>query len=240
MTSSDTGDSELAPRPKTTVSSVGSGGPVTFSAVRRAEAQRIAAERAAAEKAAAAAAAPPRPSLHSITGAPVLVRRRPPVTVRISQAFWIFATLAGAAAATYLFIIRKTHVTDIAERAREVDGSRATETYDSVAEILSWTVFGCIVAVLLVQIVAQVSYANRRPYIRWWMLGALLVLCVACPFARELVAFGDRGRPLALMMLAQAALLLLGLLFSVFPPALRWSAERHDVAERGSDSVAQV
>ncbi|MCX6501794.1 MAG: hypothetical protein NT132_05205 [Microbacterium sp.] len=215
---------------------------MTFSAVRRAEAQRIAAERAAAEKAAAAAQAPPRPSFDSVGGAPVLIRRHPPATVRASQFFWILATFAGASAATYLFLIRKAHVPDITERVRAVDGSRAPETYASVAEILSWTVFGVIVGLLLVQIVAQVSYANRRPRTRWWMLGALLVVCALLPFARELVAFGDRGRPLAVLLIAQAGLLLLGLLFAVMPPALRWTAERHDVAARdsGPDPAAQV
>ena len=225
MTNSDQNDKSNTP----TVALVGK--PVTLSAIRRAEAQRIAAERAAAE-ADANREAPPRPGLVDPTGAPVVVALPPPVTVRFSQFFWILSLLAGAVAVIYLFIIRKPHLEDIVAIVKEVDPARAEETYTTVADIISWSLFGVLVAVLLVQVTALVSYANRRPGIRWWMLGTLVVLVGVFFAARELVAFGDRGMPIAYLLAAQIGLLVLGFLFALLPPALRWTARGHDVAHR--------
>lgn len=207
------------------------GKPVTLSAIRRAEAQRIAAERAAAERE-SSREAPARPALVDRTGAPVVVKLPTPITVRFSQFFWILSLLVGAGAVVYLFVIRTAHLEDIAAIVQEVDPDRAEETYTTVADIISWTLFGLLVAILLVQVTAQVSYANRRPGTRWWMLGSLVVLAAVFVAARELVAFGDRGQPLAYLILGQMGLLVLGFFFALMPPALRWTKRGHDVAHR--------
>jgi hypothetical protein len=229
MASSERNDKSETP----TVALVG--GPVTLSAIRRAEAQRIAAERAA--EAATPREAPARPALSGREGPPVVVKLPAPVTVRFSQFFWILSLLVGAGAVVYLFIIRKAHLDDIVAIVREVDGTRADETYTTVADIISWTLFGVLVAILLVQITAQVSYANRRPGTRWWMLGAFVVQIAVFFAARELVAFGDRGRPIAVLLALQIGLVLLGFLFAMLPPALRWTARGHDVVRRDAEDL---
>ena len=230
MTSSDPSDKSGTP----TVALVGK--PVTLSAIRRAEAQRIAAERAAAE-AALTREAPARPATANLHGAPVIVKRRPPFTVALSQFLWIVSILVGTGAVVYLFIIRHAHLDDIVAMVREVDATRADETYRTVADIISWSLFGVLVAILLVQVTAQVSYAGRRPGTRWWMLGTLIVQIGVFFAARELVAFGPRGTPLAVMLAVQIGVVLAGLLFSVLPPALRWTARGHDVAPLGAGDV---
>jgi hypothetical protein len=160
--------------------------------------------------------------------------------VALSRFCWIASSLAGAVAAGYLFLIREPHLDAVAERVRGVDGTRADETYRTVADLMSWTLFGVLVAILLVHITTQVSYAGRRPGTRWWMLGLLLTLAGVLVAARELVAFGDRGTPLALMIAVQAGFLALGLLVSVLPPALRWTARGHDVAPHAAaESVSR-
>jgi hypothetical protein len=230
MTSSEPTDKSGTP----TVALVG--GPITLSAIRRAEAQRIAAEREAAE-AALTRQAPARPATGSPAGAPVIVKRRPPFTVALSQFFWIVSVLVGAGAVVYLFIIRNAHVDDMVTMVREVDATRADETYRSVADIISWSLFGVLVAILLVQVTALVSYAGRRPGTRWWMLGTLVVQIGVLFAARELVAFGTRGTPIAVLLALQIGFVLAGLLFSVLPPAMRWTARGHDVAPHRADEV---
>jgi hypothetical protein len=153
---------------------------------------------------------------------------------------WIVSILAGTGAVVYLFLIRSAHLDDIVTMVREVDASRADETYRTVADIISWSLFGVLVAILLVQVTAQVSYAARRPGTRWWMFGSLIVLVGVFFAARELVAFGERGAPLAVLLAVQAALVLLGLLFSLLPRALRWTRAGHDVApHRGADVIGR-
>ncbi|WP_460774511.1 hypothetical protein [Microbacterium sp. GXF7504] len=214
------------------------GGPVTFAAVRRAEAQRLAAERAAAEK--TPAPVPARPSLAAPQGAPVLVKQRQPFSVALSRGVWVIGTVVGMCAATYLLIIRTAHLETVAERAKTVDGGRAADTYTQVAEIATWTLFGAIVSMLLVQVAAQVSYANRRANARWWMLGTIVFGVALYPVAAEMVAFGDRGRPLALLLAGHTALMLLGLLFSWLPGALRWTRRRVDIVPHPYGTAATV
>lgn len=179
------------------------------------------------------ASAPDRPSLTGKDAAPVLVKLPPPVLVRISQAAWLTSLLAGGVAIVYLFVIRQAQLPDIAALVRTVDGSRADATYATTADILFWSVFTPLVAIVLAQIAMQVSFANRRPNVRWWQFGSILFQGGVLLIARELVVFGDRGLPLERILLVQLALAVLGLLISLLPTALRWTARRHDIRRAG-------
>lgn len=178
----------------------------------------------------ASARAPERPSLRDKPGAPVIVALPAPLVVRIAQTAWILSLLAGAFAVVYAFIIRVAQLPDIAEAIRGVDGSRAAETYDTAADILFWSVFGTVIALTLVQLTFIVSFSNRRPRMRWWLFGTLVVQCGVLLLTRELVAIGERGQPLVLGLVAQIGLGTIALLVSLLPPALRWTARRHDVS----------
>jgi len=175
------------------------------------------------------AAVPERPSLAGKDAAPVLVKAPPPIVVRLAQVLWITSLLAGAAAVVYLFVIRQAQLPAIAEIVRRVDGSRAEGTYTAAADIVFWSIFTPVVAVILLQVLFQVSFSNRRPNVRWWQFGSVLFQAGIVLIAGELVAFGDRGLPLERILMVQLALAALGLLVSVLPPALRWSARGHDV-----------
>lgn len=173
--------------------------------------------------------APDRPALTGKTAAPVLVKLPPPFFVRLSQISWLLSLLAGGVSVVYLFVIRQAQLPDIADLVRGVDDSRAEATYTSAADIIFWSVFTPMVAIVLVQIAMQVSFANRRANVRWWQFGSLLFQAGVFLIARELVTIGERGAPLEKIMLAQLALGVLGLLISLLPPALRWTARKHDV-----------
>ncbi|WP_439591768.1 hypothetical protein [Microbacterium sp.] len=175
------------------------------------------------------AAVPERPPLAGKDAAPVLVKAPPPIVVRIAQLLWVTSLLAGAVGVVYLMIIRQAQLPEIADLVRGVDGSRAEATYTSAADIVFWSVFSPLVAIILLQIVLLVSFANRRPKVRWWQFGSVLFSAGVVLIAGELVAFGDRGLPLERILQAQVALAALGLLVSVLPPSLRWSARRHDI-----------
>lgn len=180
--------------------------------------------------------APPRPSLGGKEGAPVLVKLPAPVVVRLSQVAWVLSLAAGAAAVVYLFVIRQAQLPDVADLVRAVDDSRAEDTYTLAADIIFWSLFGVLVAIIALQITFQVSFANRRPNVRWWLFGTFLAQCGVYLLARELVAIGDRGIPLDRLLQAQLALAAIGLLLSVLPPALKWSARRLDVRRGGGES----
>ncbi|MFE1645819.1 hypothetical protein ACFM35_09605 [Microbacterium sp. P01] len=175
------------------------------------------------------AAIPARPPLRSTDAPPVLVKLPPPFFVRVSQLFWIVSLLLGAAAIVYMFVIRQAQLPDIAELVRTVDGTRAEQTYTAAADIVFWSIFAPTVAIVLLQIVFQVSFSNRRPNVRWWQFGSLLAQVGVFLIARELVAFGERGMPLEQIMLLQIGAATAGLLVSVLPQALRWTARKHDV-----------
>lgn len=177
---------------------------------------------------------PPRPSLAEKTAAPVLVKLPAPFVVRASQILWILSVVTGGAAVVYMFVIRQAQLPDIVERIRAVDGSRAASTYTFAADIVFWTVFGATVTLIALQIMFLVSFANRRPHTRWWLFGSLIVQTAVYLLAQELVAMGERGVPLQQLLRAELALGLLGLLFGVLPPALRWTARRHDVRHGGT------
>lgn len=174
-------------------------------------------------------ALPERPALHDKAGAPVLVKLPPPLSVRSAQLWWILSFAVGASAVVYLFIIRKAQLPEMAELIRSVDDTRAAGTYDIAADIVFWCIFGGAVAVLFLQIAFLVAFSNRRPNMRWWLLGTVFLQAVVLLFARELVAMGDRGRPVELLLLIQIGLALLGLAFSVLPGAIRWTARQHDI-----------
>lgn len=172
---------------------------------------------------------PQRPSLADKEAPPVLVKVRPPFLVALSRVLWIASLAAGAAAVIYMFVIRQAQLPEIADRVRAVDGSRQDATYTTAADILFWTVFTPAVVVILLQIMLQVSFANRRPNVRWWQFGSLMFAGGVFLLAREIIAFGERGAPLEQIMLVQLGLAVLGLLVSALPPALAWTARKHDV-----------
>lgn len=184
-------------------------------------------------------AAPARPSLSNKPAAPVLVKLPAPASVRLAQLCWVLSLAVGAVAVVYVFVIRQAQLPDIVTLIKGVDESRADATYQTAADIVYWSVFGCAVAVLLLQIALLVSFSNRRPNVRWWQLGTVLFSGAVFLVARELVAIGDRGVPLVRIMLIQLGLALLALLFSALPKALKWTARRHDV-RRGSGESPQA
>lgn len=173
--------------------------------------------------------APDRPALSGKAGAPVIVKLPPPFAVRVSQIAWVLSLMAGAVVVVYMFVIRQAQLPAITELVRAVDASRAEATYATAADIIFWAVFTPAVAIVLVQTALQVSFANRRPNVRWWLFGTLLFQAGLLLIAREFVAFGERGAPLDRIMLIQLGLAAVGLLMSLLPPALRWTARRHDV-----------
>ncbi|WP_125131225.1 hypothetical protein [Microbacterium sp. 10M-3C3] len=174
-------------------------------------------------------AAPARPPLSGKEGAPIIVKRPAPASVRMSQLSWVLSLAVSAFAVVYLFVIRTPQLPEIVEIIRGVDGSRADETYETAADIVFWVVFGAFVALWLVQVTLLVSFSNRRPNTRWWLLGTLLFQGLAFLACRELVALGQRGAPLVQIQLLALGLAVVGLLFAALPGALRWTARQHDV-----------
>ncbi|WP_139415418.1 hypothetical protein [Agromyces laixinhei] len=173
--------------------------------------------------------APERPSVVNPNAAPVLVKLTPPFSVRASQFFWILSFAVGGFAVVYFFVIRKTQLPLIADVVRGVGDARAEQTYETAADIVFWIVFGVMVTVLLAQITLLVSFMSRRPKIRWWQLSTLVVQILLLLLAMDLVAIGERGEPLRLLLAAQCGLVLIALLASVLPGAIAWTARQHDI-----------
>ena len=172
---------------------------------------------------------PGRPSLSGKAAAPVLVKLPPPFFVRLSQIAWVMSLLAGGVGIGYLFIIRRAQLPAVVELVKSVDGSRSEATYAAAADIVFWSVFTPLLVIALAQVALQVSFANRRPNVRWWQFASVLFLGGVFLLARELVAFGERGEPLERLLMVQLALAALGLLISLLPQALRWTARKHDI-----------
>ena len=184
----------------------------------------------------AARDAPARPPTGSPNAAPVLVKTTPPLSVRMSQLFWILSFAVGGFTAIYFFIIRQEQLPLIADLVRGVAEGRSDETYDTAADIVFWIVFGIMVGVLLVQITLLVSFMSRRPHIRWWQLATLGVQVILLLLSTEWVALGERRDSLLFLLAAQAGLVLIALLFSTLPKAIGWSARQHDI-RRGHEGV---
>lgn len=176
---------------------------------------------------------PERPPLAGKEAAPVIVKVPAPASVRAAQLSWVLSLAVSAFAVVYLFVIRVPQLPDIVAAVRAVDGSRAEATYQTAADIVFWTVFGAFVALWLVQVTLLVSFSNRRPNVRWWLLGTVLVQGLAFLACRELVATGPRGTPLVQIQLLALGLAVIGLLFAALPGALRWTARKHDVGRAG-------
>jgi multisubunit Na+/H+ antiporter MnhB subunit len=166
----------------------------------------------------------------------VLVKVTPPLSVRMSQLFWILSFAVGGFTAIYFFVIRQEQLPLIADLVREVAEGRSDETYDTAADIVFWIVFGVMVGVLLVQITLLVSFMSRRPHIRWWQLATLGVQVILLLLSTEWVALGERRDSLLFLLAAQAGLVLIALLFSTLPKAIKWSARQHDI-RRGHEGV---
>lgn len=167
----------------------------------------------------------------------MLIKATPPFTVRASEFFWILAFAMALFNIVYLFIIRKDLLPLISKAAEKIDKSRSTETYSTAADIVFWTVFGLLVAVLLLQITMLVSFMSRKPHVRWWQLVSLLLLLLATGISSSIIALGPQGKILEPLLLGQCALVLLALFFSILPPAMKWSARRHDI-RRGPEQPA--
>ena len=161
--------------------------------------------------------------------APVLVKLPPPFSVRMSQFFWIISFAVGGFAAVYYFVIRQELLPLIADRVRGVVEGRSDETYDAASDIVFWSVFAVLVAILLIQITLLVSFMGRRGNVRWWQLATLVVLALLVLLSPEWVALGAEGAVLQPLLTAQAALVLLALLAGTLPRAIAWSARHVDV-----------
>jgi len=179
--------------------------------------------------------APERPPVARPSTAPVIVKLTPPFSVRLSQLCWILSFAVGAFAIVYMFVIRETQLPLMADVVRGVAEGRSDETYETAADIIFWSVFGTLVAVLLTQVTLLVSFMSRKPHVRWWQLGTLLLQVIVVLLASEVVAIGERGEPLLPVLAGQCGLVVLALLISALPRAIAWSARRHDV-RHGADS----
>lgn len=162
-----------------------------------------------------------------------MVKATPPFEVRLSQFFWIISFAVGAFAVVFLFVVREELLPLIEDVARAVTEGRSDETYTSAADILFWIVFGTLVAVLLAQITLMVSFNNRRPNVRWWQLATLALLALLVVLSPEWVALGTHGAQFQTMIAAEAGLVILALLCSILPRAMRWTSRRVDVVRRG-------
>jgi hypothetical protein len=180
--------------------------------------------------------APARPSTSSRNTAPVLVKLPPPFSVRMSQFFWIISFAVGGFTAVYYFVIRQELLPLISDRARAVVDGRSDETYDAASDIVFWSVFAVLVAILLIQITLLVSFMSRRPKMRWWQLATFGVQLLLVMLSTEWVALGERRESLLLLLAAQAGLVLLALLCSIMPKAIAWTARKVDV-RGGSEGV---
>ncbi|MBB4139994.1 hypothetical protein BKA10_001788 [Microbacterium invictum] len=178
---------------------------------------------------------PPRPTLATSNHAPVVAKVPPPFSVRLSELFWILSLAAGAVGVVYMFIIRADQTAHIEERVRGVDATRADETVTATADIIYWSLFGALVAIVLLQILFLVSFANRRAGARWWLLGTLLLQAVVLVAMREFTSEEASADPLRLILLLQGGLAVVGLLWSLLRGALRWTARGIDV-RRGPES----
>lgn len=180
---------------------------------------------------------PERPTLTTANHAPVVAQLPPPVSVRISQLLWILALAVGAFAVAYAFIIREDQLEVISDRVRTVNPNRADETVTTTADILYWSLFGALVAVVLLQLVFLVSFMNRRRRARWWLLATLLLLGAIAVVGVEFVGVGTTADPMRMILLLQAGLAVLALLVGLLPPAIRWTARGIDV-RRGPTAAA--
>jgi len=178
-------------------------------------------------------AAPERPSLANPNKPPVIVKVPAPFFVRLSQLFWMVSLALGAFIVVYFFVIRETLLPLIQDVLKTVAEGRDDTTYATAGDILYWTVFAGMVTILAIQITLLVSFSSRRPNVRWWQLGSFVVQVLLYLLALELVALGEHGTQLRQLFIGQCALVLLGLLCSITPKALNWSARQHDV-RRGS------
>lgn len=183
-------------------------------------------------------APPQRPSLVSDNAPPVLAKLTPPFSIRMCQLLWILSFVVGAFCIVYFFIIRKAQLPLIADIVREVEPSRDEQTYTVAADIIYWSIFGILVAVLLVQITLLVSFMSRRPNIRWWQLLTLCLLFLIFALALDTVLRGEQAQPLRYLLPAQCGLVALALLASVLPGAIAWSARQRDVVRRDAGGGA--
>lgn len=177
--------------------------------------------------------APERPSTTSVNAAPVLTKRPPPFTVRLAQLLWVLSLLTGGVGVVYLFVIREDEVPLITEVVKKAAEGRSDETYTAAADIVHWSFFAVMVALLLIQIGLLVSFTNRKPNVRWWQLATVIAQTGILLLSAEFFAAGEHGQVLRQVLFAQWSLALLALLFSAFRGALQWTARKHDVRRAG-------
>ncbi len=155
--------------------------------------------------------------------------RPPPSLVRLSQLAWMAGMGVTGFMIVYMFIIRETQLPLLTDLIRAIDDTRAEETYATAADIIFWTLFGTLVVLAVTQIIMLMSMMNRRPGARWWQVGSLVVQTVAVGAVSEFLGSGERGELLRQAGPLGLGLGVLGLLISLLPPVLRWSAARVDV-----------
>ena len=173
--------------------------------------------------------APARPPLREKAPAPVLAKAKPPFSVRASEFLWGLSLLVGAAGVVYAFIIRAAQLPAVEKLIKGVEAHRAAATYDSAAQIAFWCVFGGMIAVVFAQVILFVSFRNRRPNVRWWQFATFFLQAVVIAFAHELIAMGERGKPLEIILAGQYGLAILAFLVGLLPPALHWTARKYDI-----------
>ena len=174
-------------------------------------------------------AAPERPPVVKVSSAPVVDHRPPPFLARLSQILWVFGIGLTAFTIVYMFIIRESQLELLIDLIRAIDDTRADETYATTADIIYWSLFGVLVLVVVMQLVMVMSMMNRRPGARWWLFGLLVVQTVVIGAIGQFLGGGERGELLQQVGTPTLALGGVGLLISLLPPVLRWSAARVDV-----------
>lgn len=177
--------------------------------------------------------APERPTLSSGNSAPVLTKAPPPFSVRLSQFLWVLSLAFGAVTVVFYFVIREDQLPLIIEAIEAVSADRTTETYEAAADIVYWSVFAIIVALVLMQIVLLVSFSSRKPGARWWQFATVIMQVVAFLIALELVGGGEYGSMLRQLFIGEAGFAVLALLLSTLRGALSWTARKHDVRRAG-------
>ena len=155
--------------------------------------------------------------------------RPPPILARLSQIAWVASIGFTGFMIVYMFIIRETQLPLLTDLIRGIDDTRAQETYATATDIIFWSLFGTLVVLAVAQIIMLMSLMNRRPGARWWQIASLVLQTVAVGAVAEFLGSGERGELLRQAGPLALGLGVVGLLISLLPPVLRWSAAHIDV-----------
>lgn len=157
-----------------------------------------------------------------MTPAPIDVRVRPFGLMKMARFLYFISFIAGLMGIAVVFFSRNIQFDLLRQVIGDLRPNQDAATLDTAATVMLWGCLGALVMVIVVEAILLSVMTRRHGAARWVMLIFLFVHAAVAIIAAGLLALGDAGIYVVLLLATQLLLVIAALMVSALPGARTW------------------